>query len=285
MKTQHIERCLFQCGGGSVPVLTWIDNVYVVGKSGADAIHACESLISNLQLSWRLTAKPGSTLVMLPKGSCEQIEDGSRWRVCEHMPTLGHIVSADRSIGADFESISRVAWRAFWSNPASKEARNVGINRQIRLFNACVTNSIAHVWSRWPPQKSIEKELDQLQNSMMSTLVPITRNPYENINSFICRRGRAAKALSKKAGLWSVEWETRAARWLGHLKRHPESPGGKVLAYHNMQWLRDRRAELLKRKNPKSLQYSLFSGWTDSRVLRGRPSPRFEEAVDASRTR
>ena len=148
-----------------------------------------------------------------------------------------------------------------------------------------MTNSIAHVWSGWPPQKAIEKELDQLQNSMMSTLVVITRNPHENINSFICRRGRAAKVLSKKAGLWSVEWRRRAEKWLSHLKRHPESPGGKVLAHHNLQWLRERRAELLKRKNPKSLKFSLFSGWTDSRVLRARPSPRFEEAIDSSRIR
>jgi hypothetical protein len=137
----------------------------------------------------------------------------------------------------------------------------------------------------WPPQKAIEKELDQLQNSMMSTLVVITRNPHENINSFICRRGRAAKVLSKKARLWSVEWRKRAEKWLSHLKRHPESPGGKVLAHHNMQWLRERRAELLKRKNPKSLKFSLFSGWTDSRVLRARPCPRFEEAIDSSRIR
>ena len=106
-----------------------------------------------------------------------------------------------------------------------------------------------------------------------------------NINSFMCRRGRAAKVLSKKAGLWSVEWKKRAEKWLSHLKRHPESPGGKVLAYHNIHWLRKTRAELLKKRNPKSLKYSLLSGWTDSRVRQGRPSARFEEAIEASRTR
>ena len=187
--------------------------------------------------------------------------------------------------GAQPWSCSRRAWRDFGSNPASKEARTAGIDKQIRLFNSCVTNSIAHVWSRWPPQKTIEKDLDLLQNSMMSTIVVITRNPCESINSFICRRGRAAKCLSKKAGLWSVEWRKRAERWLSHLKRHPESPGGIVLAHHNIQWLRERRAELLKKKNPKSLKFSLLSGWTDSRVRQGRPSARFEEAIEASRTR
>ena len=131
--------------------------------------------------------------------------------------------------------------------------------------------------SRASPESSCGLETFPKKLFNLNLAPPLSKKPLLRFSS--------AKALSKKAGLWSVEWKTRAARWLGHLKRHPESPGGKVLAYHNMQWLRDRRAELLKRKKPKSLQYSLFSGWTDSRVLRGRPSPRFEEAVDASRTR
>ena len=121
-------------------------------------------MIANLEASWRLTAKPGSMLVMLPKGSCEDIEGSANWKVCEHMPILGHVVSNDCSIEADFESCSQRAWRAFWSNPASKEARTAGIDKQIRLFNSCVTNSIAHVWSRWPPQKTIEKDLEQKQS-------------------------------------------------------------------------------------------------------------------------
>ena len=242
-------------------------------------------MISTLESEWKLTAKSGSALIMLPKGSTEDIDTSARWQLCEHMPVLGHLVSADCSIIAEFEAVARTAWRAFWANPASKGASKVGTDKQIRLFNSCVTNSIAHVWSRWPPQKAIEKDLDQLQNNMMSTLVAITRNPYENINSFMCRRGRAAKVLSKKAGLWSVEWKKRAEKWLSHLKRHPESPGGKVLAHHNIHWLREKRAELLKKRNPKSLKYSLLSGWTDSRVRQGRPSARFEEAIEASRTR
>ena len=189
------------------------------------------------------------------------------------------------SIGADFESTTRTAWILFGRTLLRRSHGKLVLTGEADFLYLCVTKIIAFVWSRWPPQKAIEKELDQLQNSMMSTLVVITRNPHENINSFICCRGRAAKVLGKKAGLRSVEWRKRAEKWLSHLKRHPESPGGKVLAHHNMQWLRERRAELLKRKNPKSLKFSLFSGWTDSRVLWSRPSPRFEEAIDSSRIR
>ena len=201
------------------------------------------------------------------------------------MPVLGHVVANDCSISRDFDVCSATTWRAFWSNPASKGGRAAGTQRQLKLFNRCVTNSIAHVWSRWPPQKAIEARLDQLQNSMMCTLLNMSRNPSETINSFMCRRGRAAKALSKRAGLWSVEWRKRADRWYRHLKRHPESPGGIVLAYHNFEWLREKRAEQLRRKNPKSLMYSLLAGWTDTRATRGKRPPRFEEACQSSSTR
>ena len=40
-----------------------------------------------------------------------------------------------------------------------------------------------------------------------------------------------------------------------------------------------------EKEKPKSLKYSLLSGWTDSRVRQGRPSARFEEAAEASITR
>ena len=38
------------------------------------------------------------------------------------------------------------------------------------------------------------------------------------------------------------------------------------MAHHNTHWLREKRAELLKKKNPKSQKYSLLLGWIDSWV-------------------
>ena len=169
--------------------------------------------------------------------------------------------------------------------PSQHIGRSAGCKRQIKLFIRCVTSSIAHVWCRWPPQKAIETKLDQVQNSMMCTLLDISRNPNETMNSFMCRRGRAAKVHNKKSGLWSVEWRKRACSWHEHLKRHPESPGGMMLAYHNIEWLREKRAEQLRKRNPSSTVYSLIAGWTDTRANRGKPSARFEEACESSGTR
>jgi len=224
-------------------------------------------------------------MVMIPKDSCEVLNCNACWKRCETMPVLGHIVSHDCSIAPDFENACATAWRAFWANPASKLGKIAGTKRQLKLFELCVTGSIAHVWSRWPPQKAIEAKLDQVQNSMMCTLINMHRNPNESMNSFMCRRGRAAKVMSRRVGLWSVEWRARAVRWYEHLKRHPESPGGSVLRYHSMEWLRAKRAEQLKKRNPSSLAFTLFAGWTDSRASRGKPCARFEEACESSRTR
>ena len=89
--------------------------------------------------------------------------------------------------------------------------------------------------------------------------------------------------MSRKLGLWSVEWRSRAARWYERLKRHSESPGGSVLRYHNIECLQ--AAKQLKKKNPSNIAFSMLAGWTDTRAMRDKACAKFEEACEASRMR
>ena len=92
------------------------------------------------------------------------------------------------------------------------------------------------------------------------------------------RRGRAAKQITVKHGSWSVEWKKAACSWLAHIKRDPEVPAGKALEYHNAVWLCEQRAAQIRNRSPLRIPLRAFAGWTDTRVARGTPSARFEEA-------
>ena len=177
----------------------------------------------------------------------------------------------------DFDAAIRAAWRAFFANPASDLAKAGGNKRQWRLFQQTVVPSLAYRWSKWPPQKSFMNRLDGVQSNMIAALSNIARNPCEGIDSYMCRRGRAARGIAKKQGVWSSSWLQCAKAWHNHLQRHPESPAGMVMSWHNKQWLQEQRAALLVKRRPKATGLSLFASWTGTRTSAGRPCVRFEE--------
>ena len=114
--------------------------------------------------------------------------------------------------------------------------------------------------------------------TLIAAMLNLPRNPHESIDSYMCRRGRAAKHIAKKQGAWSSEWTVKAKSWCAHLQRHPESPAGSVMAWHNQIWLKTQRAKLLAERKPKAnTALSMFAGWTGTRTRAGRPCVRFEE--------
>jgi len=275
---KSLQNNLFQVGSRTVPVLCWVDNLYVVGCSAQRAIDSIETIGRALKDSWGLHLKPGSKSYLLPKHSEECVTEPDGWAAVEHLAVLGHFVSNNCSIEVDVDKGIRSAWRAFFANPASDIAKTGGQKRQWKLFHSTVVPAIAYKWSMWPPQKHQEAKVDNTQSCMIAAMMNLPRNPCESIDAYLCRRGRAAKHLAKKQGVWSEEWRAKAKSWCAHLQRHPESPAGSVMAWHNQVWLQQQRAELLAKRNPRrNTSLSVLAGWTGTRTRAGQPSVRFED--------
>jgi len=276
---RDVTKALFVVGDHRVPVMCWIDNVYVVAASGQKAVDSIEQLGEQLRSTWRLDWKDGSKSLMLPKHSyeSESVELPAGWLTVECLSVLGHQISNSGSIEDDFESAVRAAWRAFFANPASSLGKAGGQKRQWKLFQQTVVPAIAYRWSKWPPQRALMNKIDGVQANMLGALLNLPKNPLEGIDSYMCRRGRAARAIARKQGAWSSLWVERAKAWCHHLQRHVDSPAGMVMAWHNRDWLQKQRAEQLTRRKPKAGHLTILASWTATRKKSGQPSIRFED--------
>ena len=145
-------------------------------------------------------------------------------------------------------------------------------------IDCCTIFSLQMVEMATP--KGIMNMLDGIQANMIGALLTIAKNPCEGIDAYMCRRGRAARAIAKKQGVWSSSWLQRAKARQAHLQRHPESPAGMVMSWHNRKWLQERRASLLAVRKPRATSLSMFASWTGTRSRAGRPCIRFEEGCE-----
>ncbi len=174
-----VSSAQFCVGANRVPVMCWIDNVYVVAKSGSEAMTTIDLIGEQLSARWNLEWKPGSKQYMLPKGSPEFVgvePADSSWEAVECMSVLGHLISDNGSIEADFESGLRAAWRAFFANPGSKLGKVAGLPRQCKLFSMCVVPAFGFLFGKWPPQKAYLKKIDEAQANMLGSMLDINKN-------------------------------------------------------------------------------------------------------------
>ena len=101
--------------------------------------------------------------------------------------------------------------------------------------------------SRWAPQKQIATEVDRLQAKMTATLLRLPYVEGERPEDYVRRRGRLAKRLSRKHGLWSERWFQRATKWDEHLARPRNARywAAKLRCYHDRDWFVLRRSSFV----------------------------------------
>ena len=278
-ESDKIKPFLWKAAGKPVPVLTWIDNIYVIGRTMQSALDCMFIIASSLSSRWNLHFKEGSKFALVPKNSDEvfQLPDG--YVQTDDLECLGHVVSGDGNVAVCFAAAEKQAWGAFFANPASSKLKGAGLDRRLGQFTRCVTPCIAYRSSCWPPSKDLSTRLAKIQASMYATLLELPRNSNETIDSYMCRRGRAATALVRKHGSWSDQWHANARKWYQHLLRHPEGPAGQVLKFHDDDWLQVQRMNTHASRGCRSLNLSAFAGFTNTRKASGRPSQRFEQGI------
>ena len=127
--------------------------------------------------------------------------------------------------------------------------------------------------------------MDKLQCRMVSVLMRIPREAYEPFEVWCRRRGRAARAVCSRIGLWSTSWAKRVVSWHDHVVRSEcrDAINSKILKYHDNEWLLHKRSQWIATNGINSNCITAFAGRTGTRLNSGHPQPRWEEGVALAR--
>ena len=122
--------------------------------------------------------------------------------------------------------------------------------------------------SRWPPQRQIAAEADNLQQKMLSCMLRLPRLDGETPEAYVRRRGRIARRHCHQQGSWSARWFKRAVAWDHHLgrPRNSDTWSAKLRDFRGKAWLQERRA--------------LFGGRTATRAIHGKVQMRWHDGID-----
>ena len=156
-----------------------------------------------------------------------------------------------------------------------------GLEAKLQLLARCVWDAVGWKVARWPFQKSIATDMDQLQCKMISVLSQISRLPGESPNTWWRRRARISRSLAAKVGFWSVAWAEKLRSWKFHVDR---SEGYcpvfvQLLRCRDSSWLQRMRAEWVGALGSAQSRNSVLAGRTGSRLNIGQPQPRWEESL------
>ena len=134
-------------------------------------------------------------------------------------------------------------------------------------------------YGRWPFQKKVAVEVDQLQVHMIAIISGIRRLSGETSTEWYKRRGRAAKTVAGRIGFGSEIWANRVIKWNDHVARCPKNYHSGLLNYKNEPWLIARRLLNVPRISIGTAGNTPEAGRTGTRIWSGRPQPRWDAGV------
>ena len=108
---------------------------------------------------------------MVAAGCLQVPSDVIRWPLLITFPVLGHAIQHNGSIRACWTRARASMWKAFWANPGANDARRLENSSKLISLKRAVTPQLSFRCSRWPPQRQISAELDQLQQKMTASLL------------------------------------------------------------------------------------------------------------------
>ena len=162
--------------------------------------------------------------------------------------------------------------RAFSGN-LDRGQRQASERAKLRFLKSCVLAIAAYRFPRWPFQVVYASCLNRLQRKLLAITFNIRPLPGEAWDDYTQRRRTQTQSLAQRSGLWSKAWATSLATWDAHLQRAHDKQAWtpKVLGWRDSAWL--------------SLQRLLSSHGIESRlgtrVVQGRPKPRWQESVQS----
>ena len=239
---------------------------------------------SELVTRWNLAIKESSREYLMCTNLQDDIREveGQVWKKCVILKVLGHLIASDGGVRQEWLETVPKMWAVFYQNSGNLRIKSLSIETKLSLLLRTVFCTVSWKFSRWPFQKSVAVEMDNMQSHMVSIFIGIPRGDSEDWVSFVRRRRRLARNLCSRIGTWSEAWARRVISWHEHVMR-----GSWVLSdliqWKNSEWLEEQRARFVS-SNSLSSRNSLRAGRTGTRCNNGRPQPRWEEGVALARS-
>ena len=143
----------------------------------------------------------------------------ARWNPASRMLVLGHKLDENAGVRFEWSSLRPRLWGLFWQNAGSAEVRNASFDKKCELLSRTVLSGMAWLFCRWPYQKAMSVEMDNLQGRMMSVLAKVPRESHESVEIWFKKRQKVGAELARKVGLWSSIWCKRVCESCGPQKR------------------------------------------------------------------
>ena len=232
-------------------------------------------IISQLHRLWGMAIKETSRSCMVAAGGATE-QDTTKWPLVNTFLVLGHLIHRDGSIRPCWARARSAMWRAFWGNAASDVARNLSRSVKLQLISRAVAPQIDFRCSRWPPQKNIAHELDNLQQKMVSIALREPKLPEEDVINYVRRRGRIARKFCSEQGFWSQRRFKRVIRLISRATNNQSWPA-RLYKYHDKGWLIERRASFIVATSSAS---SILAGRTGTRAFQGCVHTRWHDGVE-----
>jgi hypothetical protein len=278
----HWKPYGFQTGSSPLCMCTWVDNLFSASESLSGAIYILEDFEKQLQQHWHMNIKQSSRCCMVSDGNSDTPDDKDRWPLVDTFIVLGHAIQSNGSIRACWSRARSSMWKSFWANPGAAAADGLARDGKLALMSRAVLPQLSFRCSRWPPQRQIGSEVDKIQQKMTASLLRLPREPGEEADSYVKRRGRAARKICSERGLWSNHWFGRSLAWDEHLARPRNfvSWPAKLREYRGRQWLIEQRASFAPSVASRGSTASVFAGRTGTRSFPGKVQARWHDGID-----
>ena len=154
------------------------------------------------------------------------------------MRCLGHHISNNGSIAADFHSTTTAMWNALYAN-LHAGLSTAPLSAKVRFLESCVRSSGSYHWSRWPFQPTYAKRIDSLQTHMIAVLENHQPRDHEDTDDFFRRRSLSAGRVAARVGRWSHRWANSIVSWSQHLIRQHDlhAFSSRIYKYRGSAWL------------------------------------------------
>ena len=140
----------------------------------------------------------------------------------------------------------------------------------------CCWPSLSYRCSWWAVSRTMLSEIESLQNSIVSCLLRLPREPGEDVANYHRRRGREARKFVQSSKCWRRKVCDRIQSWSAHVDRaHCWSWAVEIAKCRDNFWLQSQRKVMQS--------ISVFAGALGCRDAPGRPYCRWQESLDLVR--
>ena len=216
--------------GSTLCIMTYVDNIFALGKDLRQSIEMCTKFEEVLAEQWGLVIKPDSRECLQPRGASQTPPVG--WSLREHLKVLGHVISYDGSCKACIENVEAAITSAFWAQLGHIASDKMSDTRRLAVINRCCRGILTYRAARWTTTKTLIDGIDGLQRRLVCWALRDRPAPGDDVQAFMMKKARRAKTLAEQHGTWSRLVRQKQVQWRDHLLRHPDLWAAKLFKHH-----------------------------------------------------